>query len=146
MLLKTNFSKVFPNGSVSIGGNHWLKFTSAAAIQAFLPQGGTPVCLTADKINPTNKITVFAGQVLALQLNVAFSDAGVTTVGLGNLKITRGALIGRTVNQVLYLANQVLGGNISLLPKGMSISNLNDIITKMNENFDGGTIDLGYLK
>ena len=138
-LLKADFSKVYPFG-VTIGcpvGLH-LTFTSAAAIQAFLPQGGTPGALAASATNPTTSAAgVFAGQVMALQLNVDFSGAGYLPKGLGGLHLVSGPLAGRTVQQVLTLANGVLGGCLAL-PTGMTISNLNDIVDAINENFDNG--------
>lgn len=145
MLLKNNFSVVYPAGCVKIGGSKWLKFTSASAIQCFLPQGGTPDKLTASATNPTTSSAgVFAGQVLALQLNVDFSSAGILPAGLGGLILQSGPLQGKTVNYVLSVANSVLGGGS--LPSGVSsISALNDIVTKINENFNGGA-NLGYLK
>lgn len=131
-LLKNNFASVYPTG-VTIGcafPNH-LTFTSAAQIQAFLPQGGTPAALP--------KLSVFAGQVLALQLNVDFSAAGVLPTGLGGLHLASGPLAGKTVSFVLAFANAVLGGCQSLPANGVtSISQLNDIVDAINENFDGG--------
>ena len=66
-LLADNFSGVYAAGYVKIGGTKYLKFTSASAITAFLPAGGTAGKLTATKTNPTTATGgVFAGQVLAL--------------------------------------------------------------------------------
>ena len=56
-----------------------------------------------------------------------------------------GPLAGWTVQQVLTLANSVLGGNLNALPKGMSISDLNNVVDSINNAFDGGTTDTGYL-
>ena len=140
MLLLQNFSKVYPGGSVVIGGTNKLTFTSAGAIQAFLPQGGPPGILSASLTNPTSSSAgVFAGQVLALQLNVDFSAAGVTTLGLGNfiLKGTGTSLDGFTISQILAIANQVLGGNLGALPAGFSVSSLNDLVDTLNQAFDG---------
>jgi hypothetical protein len=46
----------------------------------------------------------------------------------------------------MYLANKVLGGNKCALPCGVSISDLNSIVTSINENFDGGKVNKGFLK
>jgi hypothetical protein len=137
-ILLANFSKVYPAGYVRIGGNYTLTFTSQPAIQAFLPAGKTPSHLTASAVNPTSSAAgVFAGQVLALQLNVDFSSAGVYRIGLGTLKLQSGPLAGWTVSQVLTAANIALGGGA--LPAGVtSISQLNDIVDSINQSFDGG--------
>ncbi len=83
-----------------------------------------------------DKRGVFAGQVLALRLNVDFSNAGVTCRGLANVKLTSGKLSGYTIGQVLSLAERVLGGDKSALPCGMTVSQLNDIVTGINELYD----------
>ena len=50
-LLANNFSRVYAGGSVSIGGTYKLKFTSASAIQNFLPAGGNAGVLTGNATN-----------------------------------------------------------------------------------------------
>jgi uncharacterized repeat protein (TIGR01451 family) len=145
-LLATYFTKVYSAGSVTIGGTKYLKFTKAKAIEIFLPNGATPGVLTASATNPTTSSAgVFASQTLALRLSVDFSAAGIKKTGLGNLKVVSGPLAGATVNQVLTLANSVLGGNTGALPTGLSLSGLNDILNAINNNFDNGTTNNGYL-
>jgi hypothetical protein len=93
-LLTTNFSRVYTGGSVVIGGTYKLTFTSACAIEGFLPQGGTPGTLTQSASNPTlSAAKVFAGQVLALQLSVDFSNAGITKTGLAARTLVSGKLV-----------------------------------------------------
>ncbi|HTE17720.1 MAG TPA: hypothetical protein VK689_04985, partial [Armatimonadota bacterium] len=149
--LAANFSTVFPNGIV-IGSNgpgcNTLTFTSALAVQNFLPQGGTPGVLKSSATNPTSRTSagVFAGQVLALQISVGFSEEGVTRSGLADLKLQSGELAGKTVGEVLALANEVIGCGTSALPSGLTVSELNAIVSKINENFVDGTTDNGFLK
>ena len=81
----------------------------------------------------------FAGQVLALQLNLMFSNAN----NLAGLYVVDGPLAGSSVQDVLNLANKVLGGYA--LPSGLTFDNLSDIVTNINEDLDAGTIDRGYL-
>jgi len=147
MLLKNNFASVYGTGGVTIGGSPYhLKFNSAFAIEKFLPAGGKPAVLKASATNPTNSAAgVLAGQVLAVRLSVDFSNAGIITGGLGALKISTGPLMGYTLTQALALANQVLAGNTSALPSGMSVSRLNDQMTRINENYDNGTTNNGFL-
>ena len=145
-LLLDDFLKVYPVGYVTIGGTKTLKFTSAPAIMNFLPQGGTPSILTATATNPTSSAAgVFAGQVLALRLSVDFSNTGYKKVGLATLKVQTGKLAGLTVSQVLAMANAVLGGNTGVLPAGVSISDLNNVVDTINNNYDNGTTNNGYL-
>jgi hypothetical protein len=143
-LLANNWTKVYGSAGVSIGGTYKLKFTSSTAIDAFLPQGSTAGALTANATNPTTSNGgVFAGQVLALQLSVDFSNKGLTRSGLASLKVASGPLAGQTVAQVLAIANSVLGGGA--LPSGVTLSQLNDIVDAINNNFDGGVSNDHFL-
>ena len=146
-VLAVKFNTVYPGGSVRIGSlalGKSLTFTSAAAIRTFLPAGGKPGVLQTSATNPSNsKGGNFAGQVLSLQLTVDFSNAAIIDGGLALLKIVDGDLEGQTVQQVLDLANSVLGGGP--LPAGITLNELNDIVTSINENFDGGKIDRGFV-
>jgi hypothetical protein len=148
-LLADNFGTVYGSGGVVIGvtsstcaasGPFKITMTTAAAIQAFMPQGGAPAALKNCGVTPK---TVLAGQVVALELNVRLSAYNVTRFGLGLLHLASGPLAGKTVNEILALGNSALGGNA--LPSGMTLPTLNDVITKINENFEAGTTDKGYL-
>ncbi|MDD1654638.1 MAG: hypothetical protein LUO91_02890 [Methanomicrobiales archaeon] len=141
-LLATNFAAVYPSG-VEVGipgaGGYSITFTSAAAVGTYLPAGGTAAPLSADHTDPvTTESGVFGGQVLALQINVDFSDAGVTEPGLGALIYVNpgDSLDGKTVQEILDVANSVLGGGT--LPAGYTVSDLNDLVTHLNEAFDNG--------
>src|SRR5262249_9577585 len=86
------FSYIYPTGleiGISGGAGHSMRFTSGVAVQNYLPGSGSTAALSADLVNPTNSSSgIFGAQVLALQLNVDFGDAG-SSVGLvgsiGNL-------------------------------------------------------------
>lgn len=147
-LLATNFSRVYGNKGVKVGGTKTLTFTSATAVKNFLATSGTPGVLTTSQTNPTAATSagVFAGQVLALRLNVDFANAGLLPGGVANLKMASGPLMNQTVTQVLTLANTVLGGNTAALPAGMSVADLNQILTQLNQNFNNGITDNGVLK
>ena len=148
MILSNFFTKVYPAGYVECGiagsGGFSMKFTSASNIEAFLPQGGQPAALTADSVNPTTTSAgVFAGQVLALQLNVDFGDAKAITGfsgGIGDLVLNSPSspLNGKTVRQILAICNVALGGgNISSY--GVSIGDLNTLADAFNSAFDNCT-------
>jgi len=133
-LIKNSFNDIFPNG-VTIGGENTITLTSVAEIQKFLPSTGTPRVLQSNKVNPGSSYgNEFAGNVLALDLNVEISDAGVTAEGYGDRILTSGKLSGTTVRDVLDMANDVLGGDLSVLPAGVSLYDLNNIIEDINEN------------
>ena len=139
------FAEVFPSG-LQVGGTYKITLTTAKAVEKFLPQGGTPKALDKNYVDPTStKAGVFAGQVVALKLNVAFSDAGKIgsgSVKLGELIVNAGPLAGKTVYEVLTLANTALGGGTT----PYSISQLNEAVTAINENFDNGKVNKGFLR
>ncbi|MEN6645470.1 MAG: SdrD B-like domain-containing protein [Armatimonadia bacterium] len=142
--LHANFDTVYPDG-LRLGSNHWLQFDTAQEITDFLPQGGTAGTLI-NNYDPPKKRTeagVFAGQVLALRLNVDFSAAGLTRTGIGSLVIQKGPLAGTSVSDFLGLCEQVLGGDSDDLE--YSLADLNDAATSINENYDNGTTDNGFL-
>jgi len=136
-LRDNNFAAVYPSG-LTIGGNKTLKFTSSLAVQNYLPAKSTPAVLTNSYINPlSTESGVLGGQVLALRINVNFSDAGITDPGLGGtIAMNAGPFAGLTVRQLLAIGEQVLGGNLSALtPFSASVSALNDALTAQNEGF-----------
>jgi hypothetical protein len=140
-LLATNFSSVYSSGvEVGIPGasGYSMQFTSASTVGVYLPAGKSPAALTADLVNPTSSSSgVFGGQVLALQLNVDFNNAGLThDPDFAGLKLcnTGTSLDGSTVGQILVAANTALGGGA--LPAGYTISGLNNLVDNLNQSFD----------
>jgi hypothetical protein len=102
-------------------------------VRAFLPQGGPPSFLNSSAINPTSRTSagVFAGQVLALQLNVDINGEGnVIVTGTGT------PFDGQTVSDVLAAANLALGDPGALPPGFASYSALNDLVDYFNGLFD----------
>ena len=96
--------------------------------------------------NPTSSAAgSFAGDVLALRLNIDYSAAGITGTGFANLTVTQGPLWGYTVQQVMDLSNAVLGGQTWQLPRGMSVSGLDAIVANINSDYENGAIDNSYL-
>lgn len=136
-----NFAGAFPLG-LTVGSTYTLKLTSSQAVQTFLPQGGSPGSLITNYLNPTSTSAgVFAGQVVALTLSVTFDlydlNFGTSLTNLKDLKIAdpSSPFVGWTVQQLLVEANKVLGGQSS----SYTASQLNDAVSKVNENFVDGT-------
>jgi hypothetical protein len=159
-LLVQYFDFLYPN-DLTIGGTFTIVETSANAVLDFLPQEGKPVPLKADYVDPLAKPLVkvtkyarrfahhrklgsLAGETLALELNVRFSAFGLTRAGLGGLHLATGKLKGYTVDQVLAMANTVLGGG-ALSPLLKNYDELEDIVEAINENFRAGVVNKGYL-
>jgi hypothetical protein len=143
------FTAIYPNG-VTVGrdypnGGYWIHLTTSHAVEDFLPQGTTPEALTQNYTDPgVGNITIFAGQVLALQLNVDYGAYGCgSMVDINGLEIASGPFDGWTVQELLDAANIALGGGP--LPPGRTIAQLNTACTHVNENFDGCHDNDGYL-
>lgn len=131
----------------------------------FLPQGGPPSSLTADLTDPvTSSAGVFAGQLVAATINVTFDAAdpqirkdgtpGFAPGTLGQLTYVEGcvdaALVGKTVNEVIAWSNEAIGGvalgAIAGLPAGVTIADLNNALSVLNENFADCDTNLGCLE
>jgi hypothetical protein len=113
-------------------------------VQAFLPSGGSPKALNASAVNPTtSNAGELAGNTIALQLNVDFSNAGFLKPGLASLKLKNTKFAGKTVSQVLAIANAVLGG--AAPPAGTNVGDVNNAAKTINENYDKGTTNKGNL-
>ncbi|MBI4450454.1 hypothetical protein HY642_00635, partial [Candidatus Woesearchaeota archaeon] len=120
-----------------VGIGKKLTFTTSAALNAFLPQGGTPRALTQNYVNPPNIQNVLAGQVTTLKWNVRMSSLAQTPVGLGTKVIlTAGPFQGMTVNQFLAIAEAVLGGSSTAYTPS-AVNNQADIL---NNAQDGGSL------
>lgn len=151
-LRDANFASVFPAG-LTIGGTFTIHFATSLDVNTFLPAGGTPDKLTANYTNPSTTVAgVFAGQVTALALSLGFSEAeldGFCDLGslyyISAFPYPANPFIGMTVDELFALANDVLGGNVAALPFGTTVSDLNDVITDINENFVDGEENHGDL-
>jgi hypothetical protein len=144
--LHAHFSEVFPNG-LTLGCSNTLVLTSAQAVTDFLPSGSTPSSLSnGELMNPGGSYNnVFAGQVVALAISMAMdehiSDFGSSNLALADLLIVNGDFAGWSVGDVWQLANDILGGcNSQYTP-----SQLNAVISSINENFVDGTMNGGFL-
>lgn len=150
-LLAQNYDSAYPFGlEVGVPGPQGssLVFSSAAAVAAYLPAGGVPGALAADGTDPVNTSAgVLGGQVTALRLNVDFAWMGflpltvpATSVTFGDLiyKNSGDALDGTSVVDILFAAEDALGGGP--LPTGYTYATLNDLLTRLNESFDNGSV------
>jgi len=142
--LHNNFGSL--GGSVSIGcnGGYKLTFTTAQAITNFLPASGKPAVLKASAVNLPELKNTLAGQVLALTLNVRFDatdpNFGQGGQSLGGMYITSGVFAGKTVSELLTIANNVLGGCSNAYAPDV----VSDAAMKINENYDNGANN-GFL-
>lgn len=146
-LMDENFATIFSDDLIigvfdGDGTQHHLRFTGnetgLAAIKQFLtsPSLGPSGPLPSDQTNPT---ATPGGHLpvgtVALTLNIGFSGVGGVPAGFGDLVLvdTGTSLDGATVSQILAIVNEALAGNG--LPVGYTFSDLNDLVTNLNESF-----------
>jgi len=146
--LNNNFAAAFPNG-LTLGCTRKIQFTSASAVQAFLPQGGTATFLpTGTTVNPTKYTmsNVLAGQLVALALNMGFDsydvNFGSSAYNLKDLRIASGPFMGMTVEEFYNEACKKIG-NCST--GSYTLSQFNSAATAINENYDNGTTHGNFL-
>ena len=112
-----NFDAAFPNGLTIGCANGSFTFTSAQAIEDWLPSGGGSAVLPAGNlVNPSADVfsNNFADQLIAAMLNTGFDaydeNLGASGANLGNLTYASGTFAGMTINSVIAIANDVIGG------------------------------------
>lgn len=114
-----------------------ITLTTRTAVQNFLATGGTPRQLTGGHVtNPTSNIrNTLASQTLTTTLNyLQWSSLGPAT-------LRSGPYAGRSVLEVIYLANQALGSGAT----STVYSNLTAALDTINNNLDGGKCNRGNL-
>lgn len=156
-LLVNYFNSIYAStfGVLEIGipglSAYSIRFTYADAITDFVPATGTPAALTGDLIDPTSSAAgSFAGDVLALKLDVDFSDAallgGTSGLDFGDLTLCNftalTALNGMTVRQLLALENALLGGGSGTYTIDQLYTGEPNALVPLDvpNAFDGGTV------
>jgi len=143
--LHQNFELLIDAGEVAIGyDDNMLIFTDAQAITDFLPSTGKAAALEGGlQINPERRDirNTFASQVLALTITLTFdrtiADYSESNVYFGSLVVTEGTFEGKSVAYILNMANRALAGE----DVPYSISELNEIVSKINESYVDGDCD-----
>jgi hypothetical protein len=145
--LQANFKAAFGD-FLTVGcypDHYYIKLTSAQAITDLLPAGGKGAALTASYTDPASLKNVLVGQLVALKLSVGFdyvdANFGQSSVALGKMIIASGPFKGNTVADFLYIAEEVLGG----CSKDFTPDQIVETATSINENFDNGSTDKGFL-
>jgi hypothetical protein len=142
--LHSHFAGAFPTG-LTVGCTYKLTFTSAQAITDYLPGGGPAAVLTTNKTNPTNLKNNLASQLVTLTLSLQFDiydpNFSGSSLLLGDLLIGSGPFKGMKIKDVVAEGNKVLGG----CPSKYTATQFVDVLTAINENFDDGTANGGFI-
>jgi hypothetical protein len=140
-----HFDAAFPDG-VAIGcGGNTLTFTSSAAVRDYLPAGGGSALLSGSIVDPTTSHGVLSSQLLAVALAVGFDASdpnfSASTTSFASLTINAGPFAGMTIGDFLALGNSIIGG----CSNQYTLAQINEAATAINENYDNGTVDEGYI-
>lgn len=146
--LMYNFASAFaaPN-YLTIGcGSRQLRITSGPAALSFLPSNGPVAALpNGTMLNPTSYGNTYAGQLVALKLNVRFDEVytnfSPAYTLLRDMVIAEGLFAGWTVQQLIQVADEKIGSCGSSYTREA----LNAAITAINQGYAGGTMNSGYL-
>jgi Secretion system C-terminal sorting domain/HYR domain len=140
------FEAAFPNG-ITVGCTNKLVFSNPNAVTDFLPSSGAlSVLPSGTNTNPKATFSnVLAGHILALKLNIGFdeydSKFSTSNMLLKNMVIKTGIFAGKSVQEIIELAENTIGG----CPTAFELSNLSDVVAKINQNYDNSTADMGFL-
>ncbi len=140
------FEAAFPNG-ITVGCTNKLVLSNPNAVTDFLPSNGAVAILpSGTKTNPQATYSnVLSGHIVALKLNIGFdeydSKFSTSNVLLKNLVVKTGIFAGKSVQEILQLAENAIGG--CFIP--YQLVDLSDVIAKINQNYDNSTADMGFL-
>ncbi len=141
-----HFDAAFPDGIVIGCGSNTFTFTSSEAVKNFLPSGGTAAAISGTHTDPATEAgNVLVSQLLGVALAVGFDvndpnfSQGDTNIGA--LTIHAGTFAGMSIADFLQLGNQILGGCSSQY----TFAEINAAAAAINENYDNGTVDGGYI-
>ncbi len=128
-------------GNTSLPRGKKVNFTTTAAVDNYLPARGTPGVFSNTLTNPeSTSAGVFGGQLLAAMLTQYYtktwSDLSKLTFATSCRDVST-AIRGLTVNQVIFIANQVISGSSSTAYRAYTPSMLSQALTVFNEAFDG---------
>jgi len=129
-------------------GGLYIAFDSPQALLAYLPAPGAAGQLNASALDPTSTSAgSFGGDVLALRLDVDFSDAGrlptssslkfgdLTVCGLTDTPTSTSEFNGMSVREVLAALSAVLGGQATT----DTDDTLDAVAYYLSGSFEGGT-------
>jgi hypothetical protein len=119
-----------------------ISFQSAAAILSYLPAVGAVGPLTADIVDPSTTASgAFGGEVVALELNIDFADAGylegTTGLHIGDLTLCAtglSAVDGASVRSFAGIVNTALGAGST----PHTIAELSPVLQQLNATYNQG--------
>lgn len=155
------FNEIYPEGLIleSSKTPYKVTFTSAKAIEDFLPAGGKPGSIQQDWINPVklrgknkdifDEAGVLIGQIVAAKLNVDYADAGKLgpdSPKLGDLIFKKTKFKGMTVRDFLELAIEAVTSGKKKKYDDYKFSEFNKAAEMICLGFHEGKTNKGYFE
>lgn len=146
----SHFAEAFSSPNylkIGSAARQW-KLNSGSSVTAFLSSiGPSSVLALGTVLNPGHSYgNTLAGQLVALKLSVAFDqldpDFSASDVLLKDMIIQSGPAAGRSVHQLIRIADQYLGGKASLASYR---DDIRDALASVNQGYMAGQMDSGYL-
>jgi hypothetical protein len=148
--ISAQFGTVYPSGVLGIGipppPGFSLTFDDAQSVLNYLPANGAPGVLNANLNDAvTSSSGAFGGEMVALTINVDFSDAGLLAhpqgVPFGDLILTgltgtQALMNGLTVRELLSDMNILIGAGIS----DLNVVDADIVANELNMSFNGGMV------
>jgi len=138
-------SGIFEVGNTTSG--YFMAFTDAVYVIDYLPASGASGPLDMNLLNPTTSVAgQFGGEMVALKLNLDFSNAGLlpNSSGLlfGDLVLTgfsgsESSLNGLTVEQFFAISQAALAGQATTI----GFPDIEDLTANINDAFEEGQPD-----
>ena len=132
--------RIFVLGNATNGG-FTVNFTSAVAVDRFLPENLPPGIFDTNLTDPlSTSAGSFAGELLTAELNIAFSSFLPYNLSLlafsDECEQAHPLIRGRTVLEVIFISHQVIGGDPFNLYPSYTPTILTQALALYNNNFN----------
>ncbi|MCB9182754.1 MAG: hypothetical protein H6591_02465 [Flavobacteriales bacterium] len=142
------WSQAYPAPNyLTIGcGSRVMRFTTAQAVINALPcYGAAAILPSGTTVNPSSVNNTFVGHLVSLKISTRMDEIDPSFCASGtmlkDMVVASGTFAGWTVQQLLDLADQVIGGCTS----SYSVMTVVSAVANINNGYDGPNENSGYL-
>ena len=152
--LNNNFDAIFPSGvTVGCSAGYEIVFTTADAIETYLPCTGDAESLVISHSGPNPEASsdpscwnnALVSQILTAKLNAQF-DANLPSFSssdllLGDLVATSGVFMGMSANDIITVADSIVGD----CSTSYTLNDIRAVLNDFNRNYAGAQVDEGLF-
>ncbi len=152
--LNNNFDAIFPSGvTVGCSAGYEIVFTTADAIETYLPCTGDAESLVISHSGPNPEASsdptcwnnALVSQILTAKLNAQF-DANLPAFSssdllLGDLVATSGVFMGMSANDIIAVADSIVGD----CSTSYTLNEIRAVLNDFNRNYAGSQVDEGLF-